>query len=460
VTQARASQGVRGKLGLVRDFFARDIWEAPIDRLPAGKAVRYRAARMLYGVVDGLLLRDDLHVHAAALTYYTVLSVVPMLAFVFALLKGFGVYDALVEQTIRPFALDTFAANPSLHNAIEQVLSFVGNTDVTSLGFVGLALILWSATRLLHNIEVVLNEIWEVPRGRGPLQRLTHQLAILFVVPICLILAATVGTVTQALDALRSLEATLGVSGALEWSVATLGPLAIALAALLFLYRVMPNTKVQTSAALLGAAFGSVLWYAALIVHVRFQLGVARFNALYASFAAVPIFLVWLHVSWLVVMVGASIAATRQHERASLQRKRAARANPALREALCVSAAIAITRAFIGGAPPPGLCALCDRLDAPEPLLDELLRRLVAGGLLCETSEPDAADPHFSLARAPERIYVKDVLDALRGSPNEEPRADGHAHGVDHDAVQLLQHFEDEIAQSPHNRSLRALAEG
>ena len=459
MTRASSLHGVSAMLTKVREFFGRDIWEARLDRLPAPMAMRYRAARLLYRTVDGLLISDTLHVNAAALTYYTMLSLVPMLAFGFALLKGLGGYEALVEDTIRPFVLSTFTGNASLRHAIEQVLDFVAQTDVTSLGFVGFALLLWAATRLLHNIEVVFNEIWEAPRGRGPIQRLTHQLAILVVVPICLMLAAALGTVTHSVAALRTLQARLGLGGALEWSVGAVGPFAIVGVALLFLYRIMPNTQVRPRSALVGAVLGSLMWYAALVVHVRFQVGVARFNALYASFAALPIFLVWLHVSWLVVMVGASIAATHQHERSSTQHRRAARANPALREALCLSALIAITRAFVEGAEPRGLCELCDELDAPEPLLHELLQRTATAGLLVEAGSPDQADPHFTLARAPERIHVKDVLDALRGSASEEPRAIGHERGVDAGVAELLARFDSDLAQSPHNRTLRELAE-
>jgi membrane protein len=459
MTRSRQIHGVAAKLTQAREFFARDIWEARLDRLPARKARRYRAARLLYRAIDGLIVSDTLHVHAAALTYYTVQSLVPMLALGFALLKGFGGYDALVEETIRPHVLATFAGHASLRHAIEQVLEFVHNTDLTSLGFVGLLLLLWAATRLLHNIEVVFNEIWEVPRGRGPLQRLTHQLAILVVVPICLMLAAALGTLTHAIDVLRALPETLGIKGAFEWSLATFGPLAIVFAALVFLYRVMPNTRVHARSATLGAALGSLMWYAALIVHVRFQVGVARFNALYASFAAVPIFLVWLHISWLVVIVGASIAATHQHERSSTQRRRAARANPALREALCVSALVEITRASLAATPPPGLCALCDALDAPEPLLHDLLQRATSAGLLVQVGAEDDADPHFALARVPERIHVKDVLDALRGNASADPRAIGHERGVDPRAAELLLQFEQELARSPSNRTLRELAE-
>ena len=129
-------------------------------------ARRYRALRVLYCAIQGLT-GDELAVRAAALTYYTVLSLVPLLAFAFAVLKGFGAYDALVQETIRPYILTTLSGNPSLRDAFERILGFVSDTGVASLGFVGLILVLYAATQLLRNVEIALNDIWGAAAARG-----------------------------------------------------------------------------------------------------------------------------------------------------------------------------------------------------------------------------------------------------------------------------------------------------
>src|SRR5688500_16790996 len=103
---------VRGKLARVHHYLADEIWETRLDTLPKWQAAKHRALRIVYCTLHGLIIGDTLHVRAASLTYFTVLSIVPLLAFVFAMLKGFGAYDTLVEETLRPYLLDTFAGNP------------------------------------------------------------------------------------------------------------------------------------------------------------------------------------------------------------------------------------------------------------------------------------------------------------------------------------------------------------
>jgi membrane protein len=447
--------GLHSRLAQARDFFAREVWDARLDDLPRRTALEYRAARLLYCATRGLLFSDRLHVRAAALTYYTVLSLVPLLAFAFALLKGFGAYDALIENTVRPYLLDTFAGNPALQRGFDQTLKFVNRTDVTSLGFLGLFALLYTATRLLRNIEGALNDLWDARHGRTPLQQLRDYVAIIVVTPLCLMLATTLGTFTQLIDVLRALQEKLGIGGLLEWSFGALGPLVIAFVGLSFLYRVMPNTAVRTRSALVGAAVGGLLWYGALILHVRFQVGVARFNAVYAGFAVIPIFLVWMHVSWLAVMVGADFASTHQHERTARQRRLAAETGPVLRDALCMSAVLRIARALMMGDEVPALSALGRELDAPEQLIRELLDRMVAAGLLQPTGSDD--DPRWLLARLPEHVRAKDVLDALHGTSARTRELLAARDRLDPIAVELLRQLDGEVEHSPVNRTLREL---
>jgi membrane protein len=440
----------------VRAFFVETIWEARLTELPLREALRYRAARLIYCTVHGLLFGDRLHVRAAALTYYTVLSIVPLLAFAFALLKGFGVYDALVEQTVRPYLLGTFAGNPALQSSFEHVLQFVNRTGVTSLGLIGLIALLYTATRLLRNIEGALNELWHTRHGRTPLQQLRDYVSIIVVTPLCLVLAGGLGTFTQLIELLRALQEKLGVGALIERAVGALGPLLIAFTGLFFLYRVMPNAHVRTRSAAIGAAVGGVLWYAALIVHVRFQVGVARFNAIYAGFGAIPIFLVWTHVSWLAVMVGAQIASMHQHEGAQRQRRRAQETGPVLRQALCMSIMVRIGRALLHGEHAPTLSVLTRAFDAPEPLICELLERMVAAGLLQATGSPE--DPRWLLARLPEHVRAKDVLDALHETSAQRREALARRRELEPAAVALLCDFDSELTTSAANATLRELA--
>jgi membrane protein len=449
-----ASQ-VRNIVGQAQRFFARDVWETRVDELPSWQAFRYRSARIAHSTYRALLFEDTLHVRAAALTYYTVLSLVPLLAFAFALVKGFGAYDLLVEQTIRPSVLKLLAGNEPLRRAFEQILGFVSQTGVTSLGLVGLLALLYAATRLLRNIEGALNDIWGACTARDVLEQMRDYVAIIVITPLCLLGAAALTTVGEALDMLRKAGERMGLRSILDPMIGVLGPLLVLFIGLLVLYIVMPNTVVRVRSALVGAVIGGVAWYAVLLAHVRFQVGVARFNALYSSFGAIPIFLAWLQLSWLVVLVGAQIAATHQYSRGLAQTKRLAGADQAVREAVCLSALLRIARAFMAGSPRPTLLQLSTALDVPEALLSELLDRLIAAGLVAKTDLGN--DPGYVLAVAPETFRVKDVLDAMRRAPGAIDTDLGRALRLDPDAARLWLDMDSALSQSPANLPFRAL---
>lgn len=447
------SRRVQGWWQQLHRFFADEIWEKRLDELPPWQAFRYRGARILYCTVRGLIFEETLHIRAAALTYFTVLSLVPLLAFAFALLKGFGAYDALVQETIRPYVLSLLAQNQALRQAFEKLLEFVEQTGVASLGFLGLLFLLYAATRLLRNVEGALNQIWQARSAREPLEQLRDYVAIIVVTPLSLMAAVALTTAGQALDLLRAAGETLGISSLLERGFSLFGPLVVLFVGLLFLYLVLPNVTVKLGSAAVGALIGSLAWYLVLIAHVKFQIGVARFNALYSGFAAFPVFLAWLHISWVVVLAGAQIAATHQHHRNLARRARLADADQAFREALCLSALLEIVRAFVGGTPHPTRTGLSCKLDAPEELLAQMLERLISRGMLVETSAPDPGG--YALAKPPEQIRVKEVLDALRRSPSFD--LESRRSGLDPEIARLWLDLDRSMDDSRANQSLREL---
>jgi membrane protein len=429
MASTKAESGLRSRAEQLYRFFSRDVWETRLDELPAPRALRYRTARVAHVAMRGLFLEEELHVRAAALTYFTVLSIVPLLAFVFAILKGFGAYQLLIEQTIRPELIRLFQGNPPLRAAVEQILDFVAQTGVTSLGLVGLLTLLYAATRLLRNIETALNEIWGAHSARNVLEQVRDYMALIVITPICLMGAVALTTFGQVLKLLRVAGKAIGLAGVLEPLIGLAGPLLVLFIGLTALYIVMPNTQVRTRSALIGAVIGGSAWYGVLVVHVKFQVGVARFNALYSSFGAIPIFLAWLQISWLVILIGAQIAATHQHSHRLAQHKRLNRADQALRETVCLSAVLRIARAFLGGTPPPTLSELSTELDTPDMVLSEWLDRLAAAGCLTPTTRNSL--PAYVLAIAPERLHVKDVLDALRREPGTDREELGQSMRVD-----------------------------
>jgi membrane protein len=448
-----ASAGwVRRSVARARRFLDDDVWQEPAALVPRRRLVLQRGARVLYVAFRALFLEDTLHVRAAALTYFTVLSLVPLLAFAFAVLKGFGAYDALIEHTIRPYLLDTFATNPALHRAVEQLLNFVTATSVASLGMLGLLTLLYAATRLLRNVEIALNEIWGAGEARNHLQQLRDYVAIIVVTPICTLAAFALATLGQLVETIRFVEDKLGLGGAVDWLLGSLGPFCVILVGLIFLYMVMPNTKVRPRSALVGALIGATLWCLVLIMHVRFQVGVARFNALYSGFAAIPIFLVWLQLSWLVILVGAQAAAADQNTRAAALRARLVAADQSYKELLCVSALLRIAQAFVAGDPPLSLLELSAATRADAGLLRVLLTPLCRAGIIVASDADDR--PIYTLARAPDRLRLQQILDVLR-YPRANERADvASVPGIVPEAVSYWRELDRACEGLPQNRSL------
>jgi membrane protein len=248
--------------------------------------------------------------HARALTSITLLSLVPFLAFVFAVAKSFGVYHRLKTQVIHP-TLDQWlngAEAPDLRAAVDQIFQFVQDTNLHSLGLLGLLITAFAAIRMLTAVEHAFNDLWDVRRPRNLLQKVIQYLLVLVVVPGVVLLATAASTAVRNHGLVDLLHAN-----------STLGPVAvqgIALctvwAAFAFLYASLPNVHVPRSAAILGGLTGGTLWMMSHYVHLQFQLGVAETNALYASFSVFPVFLLWIFVSWITVLAGGAVAAAHQ----------------------------------------------------------------------------------------------------------------------------------------------------
>jgi membrane protein len=437
-----------------RGFLGGRLWEARLSELSAPRAALYWGARVLTVTVRGFL-DDRLSFRAAALTYFTVLSIVPFLAFAFAVLKGFGVYASFVEGTIQPYVDETFAANEALYDAIGHILRFVEQTDVSRLGTLGVVVLAYAAVTLVSNVEVALNDIFGAKTRRPLLRQITDYVTLLVVGPLLLLAATTVSAAAQSSSALRFLRETLGLGPLIDFALG-FGSVALLAVALFAMYAILPNVRVRPLAALVGALLGALLWQGSLVLHVQLQMGVARYSALYSVLGALPIFLVWTYVSWLVVLVGACVAAAHQADAAVRQPGNAARVDPALEEALALAIAAEVARSFVAGGPRVGAAAIAERLRLPPPVVDAVVEALVRAGLLARVVSGREAG--LVPGRDPERIRAEDLRDALRREPRVERLRAGLEGRLAPGLRRIVRAAEEERRRSPNNVTLRALA--
>ena len=293
-------------------FFGARIWSVGVDEVRRSRALLYRASRILYATVRGL--RDKrVNFRAAALTYFSVLSVVPFLAFAFSVIKGFGFYQRLVDESIRPYLQLTFGGNPSLLQGFEKLLGFVEQTDFSKLGTVGILVLAYTSISLLSTIETALNDIWDAKSSRPLLRQVTDYTTLLVVTPLLMLAAVAFGTAAKSSGVVKFLSQTMGLGTLIDFALNFVS-LVFSCVALTALYMIMPNVRTGFRSAALGGLTAGLLWQGALLLYVKVQVGVASYNAIYAGMGAIPIFLAWLYVSWLIVLLGAQLAASHQNE--------------------------------------------------------------------------------------------------------------------------------------------------
>ena len=448
-------------------WLRRGLWADELTDLPVWKGMPLRLVRSI--VLSGKRMAEHrLPIRAQALTYVTVLSLVPLLAFAFAVAKGFGLYDKLVREVVEPFLLRNFGPSEGtvtivegveepleptqLRVAIDSVLEIVEGTDVKSLGLVGLVVLAYAAIRLLTQVEVALNLIWGVRRPRRFLRRVTDYLAILVVGPVLALAATAVKASSQSQGAIEWVRSKLHLGPVLDL-VFALGPLFTMWVMFALLYLVMPNTRVRWFSAVLGGFVAAVMWSLVQEVYVEAQIGVSGYSQVYATFAAIPLFLFWVYLSWLSVLVGAQFGQADQAQCAYRRQALSRSADQAFFETAILSGVGRIAERFEAGEPPLTVDELLDELEIPRERLVDGFERLEEAGLLARTG--DDGELGFVLARSPDRVRVAELLLALRGRvpeqvvPAERP--------LDEALRRSARELEEALTRAESNRDLRGL---
>ena len=249
-------------------------------------------------------IKDSCIVSASALTFYSVLSLVPIVALVLGIAKGFGVYSLLENQLHQ----QTFT-NPEI---VDFVLQFANqaleNTQGGLITGIGIVFLLWAVIKVLGNTELAMNQIWGVVRGRSVTKKFTDYLSIMFIAPIFVVLISSInGFLTSNLQTIAMEDGFLSYASSLIITLLNFLPFILVWMLFIFLYMFMPTTRVRFKYALLagivaGSVYQVVQWF-----YIRFQIGVSSYNAIYGSLAALPLLLVWLQLSWSIVLWGTEL---------------------------------------------------------------------------------------------------------------------------------------------------------
>jgi membrane protein len=258
------------------------------------------------GVARALLLalalfkRERCVEKAAALTFSSLLALVPLLAIMFALLKGLGVHN-----TMEPLLLKYLASGSD--EVVSNVLGYINNTNVGSLGAVGLITLMLTVLFLLGNIEKAFNSLWQVHENRSWFRKFADYFSIITFGPLFLLAAISMNSSLRSQTLVQWIleQPWLGEAVIMALEIT---PFVVIWAAFIFLYLFMPNTKVHFSAAAVGGVTAGTLWLVSQWGYVSFQIGVGKYNAIYGTMAALPVFMIWLYIGWMIALAGGALS--------------------------------------------------------------------------------------------------------------------------------------------------------
>lgn len=389
--------------------FKQKIWDVPLQSLPLHKALWIKFLRIIHLTLLGFT-KSQIQQGASSLTYYSLLSIVPVIALLIGIARGFQLEENLKAWLASRFVgqqevigqLFTFA-NASLHQIKQGVIAAIG-----------LVIILWSAMKILMNVEFVLNDIWEVQRSRSIARKFSDFLAMMVIAPLLFFISSSVTLYLSArISALEGQGQVFRDIGPFLFPILNLTPYLLICGLFTFVYIFLPYTDVQFKPALYAGLIAGISYQLLQWIYVRFQIGVVSYNAIYGTFAAIPLFLIWMQLSWMVFLIGAKLAFAFQNVDAYEFVTEDYQLSNRCRSILALRITHAVVHRFIQKQPPYTKKELSKDLSIPLVIVNHILNELIDAKILFEVLPSDHQEPAFQPAFDVDQLTIKTVLDKI-----------------------------------------------
>jgi membrane protein len=394
----------------ITNFFKTGIWEIRLKDLSPLETFFIKYLRIILLASRGFI-RDDCQKTASVLTYYSLLNIVPVVAVAFAIAKGFGL-EKLIEKQILQMA-DKANWQADVTN---QIISFSHKLLEQAKGGliagIGVVLLFWTVISILGKIEESLNDIWEVGKSRTLIRKFSDYIAMMVFAPVLLIISssATVLVASQ-LKVIVNKIALLGVFSKVIFLLLNLLPYVSIWVLLTMLYLVMPNIRIPLRSAILGGITAGTITQIVQWIYIKFQIGAASYGAIYGSFAALPLFLAMLQMSWMIVLLGAEIAYANEHYETFGFHPDYSKMSVSSKKLLMLRIFHLLTKKFSLGEKPLSVSQIAHALEIPVRLVRQFLHELSDVGLVVETAKGIKGEVAFQPGRTIENITVKFALD-------------------------------------------------
>ena len=399
----------QGRIAKIIHFITIDVWSINLakDTVRHSKLIRLLQIMILSGKE---FIQKRYLDKASALTYYTILSIVPIAAMAFGIGKGFG-FDKNMEQ----YLISLFADKQDIVDMIiEFSESMLAKTQGGLIAGIGIVVLLWTVIKVMGNIESAFNEIWSVNKQRSFTRKLSDYLTIMLLAPICLIVSYSVTSYISDLISTmaQQIEWVSKFNGLISFGMKLL-PYSLLWFAFAMLYLVMPNTKVNFKAAVISGIITGIAFQVVQYFYFEFQVGVSNYNAIYGSFAAIPLFLVWLQMSWTIILLGAGIAYSIQNVKNFEYEMEVSKLSPQLKTKLALLILHSITQRFTNAEAPQSSLEISEDTEIPHRITKLVLSALVDAELVHEVKTSDEQSFAYAPAFDIEKMDLQSCIDKL-----------------------------------------------
>jgi membrane protein len=391
------------------NFIKEDIWLLHEQKLPLFKAAIIKSLKIVILSVQGFS-RDLCPLRASALTLYSILSIVPVFAMLFGIAKGFG-FETMLEKRLLEQAPDQDAM-------VLQLISFAQNLLESTKGGVvagiGIIVLFWTIINVIGNIEESFNYIWKIGKGRSISRKFSDYLSLMLLAPVLLIAS---GSIAVFLDTkIAWLISVIELPEFGIWLVVnalSLSPLALMIALFTFTFIFMPNHKINYKAGIIAGIVTGVMYYLLQGAYLSLQIGVSKYNAIYGSFAALPLFVVWLQMGWMIVLFGCEMAFFLQNYEIYRNDNRYSDLSFSLKKVIALQIAHLIIKNFIQSNNPLTAAEIAAKLVIPIAIIQPVLSELMASHIIVEFRDQDEEDEVYQPAVDINILTIAYIINAL-----------------------------------------------
>ncbi len=397
---------------------------------------------------------DKCTLQASALTFYSLLSIVPVMAMAFGIAKGFG-----FEKILQKELLERLSGQEEIaHRIIEFSGKLLSETKGGIMAVMGLIFLIWAVVKMFSRIEAAFNAIWDIKRGRPAIRKFTDYIALFLTAPFLVILSGSATVfITTRLNKIMSGPGYISFLHSVTSFFLKLLPYTAIWMLFTFLYIFMPNKKISVKAGLIGGIIAGTIYQTAQMIYIGFQVGVSHYNAIYGSFAALPLFLIWLEVSWIILLFGAEIVFICEnaddigiskdwHGEYPISIK--------LKKLFCLRIVLLCVKRFAQGVKPASDLDIASELGISVGLVRIFLLTLVNCEILAEVNTKNGC--RFQPARSIENLSIMSVIDAIEEKGQGDYKGIQIPETIEFNALNdALIKFKETAEKSPANRLIK-----